>query len=225
MGDATTTGVVTIRSILDAWAQRTNQRWYVDARRNLVILPAGPSSPKWLIVPGAGVMGTSTDDRADRVFARYLDSGSGDRATASHPAATPAGGIERPADLISGRGALSSTDAADEAEAIWQRLQGKSGWTNGLTLTHGQVTTHGGVVADLAAIKAGDTMRLLGVRDPRGLSHNLDVVIGDTDYSWGDDEIQVNPVGLSASDTEAALEQISNVAVDAMTAATTQPIG
>lgn len=217
VGDANS-GLVTIQSVLDAWAQKNNSRWVVNERRELVIIPLDETTPKWLIVPGSGVLGNASEERADRVFVRYIDSATGARATASYPASTPAGGIEKPKDLTD-RGAMSSTQALAEATAIWNELAGRNGFTNGWTLTSGQVTTVGGATADLALIKAGDTVAALGLPDARGIAHNTLVVLGDTDYDWEDDELQANPNGLAARDTDSVLEQVGNLAVDAMAAA------
>jgi hypothetical protein len=217
-------GLVTLQSVLDAWAQENNSQWRVDRQRRLVIAPTSEATVDWFITPGSGVMGSADDERVDRVFVRYLASASGTLATASYPSTSPTGGIERPLD-ITDRGAMTSTKATSIAQAEWAKLQGRSGWTNGLTLTRGQVTTPGGVIADLFMVRAGQTVRLLGVPDPRGLAHNIDVVIGDTDYDATEDTIQINPVGRAARDQESALEQVGNLAVDAMKAATATTAG
>lgn len=217
VGDANG-GVPTVKSILDAWALKNNSRWFVNAQRQLVILPVDEATAKWLVVPGSGVLGSSSDERADRIFARYIDSTTGQRATAAYPAATPAGGDERTMDLTD-RGAMSAAAAQGIAQAKWTELQGRSGWTNGLTLANGQVTTVGGATADLALIAGGDTVCLLGVADVRGVNQNTNVVLAETAYKWEDDEGQLNPVGLAARDQEGALEQIGNLAVDALTKA------
>lgn len=208
-------GLVTLQSVLDAWAQENESGWAVDNQRHLIIRELDETTVDWLVVPGSGVLGSAAEERVDRVFVRYISSTNGKRATASYPSTTPVGGVEKPVD-ITDRGKMTSTKATSIAKGIWSDLQGHSGWTNGLTVKGGQVTTLGGIVADLALVKAGDTMRLIGVPDPRGTAHNLDVVIGDTEYDWAEDELQLNPVGLAARDDAAVLEQVGNLAVDAM---------
>lgn len=216
VGDANG-GLVSLSSILDAWALKNNSRWYVNARRQLVIDPVDETTADWLIVPGSGVLGSSSDERVDRIYARYIDSATGQRATVFYPT-TGTKRVKKPLDLTD-RGAMTSTAAQGIAQAKWTELQGRSGWTNGLTVSNGQVTTVGGGTADLALIKAGDTVCLLGVPDVRGVPHNTNVVLAETAYNWEDDEIQLNPVGLAARDQEGALEQIGNLAVDALNAA------
>lgn len=207
-------GLVTIRSVLDAWAQENASRWVVNESRQLIAAPVDETRPTWHAMPGSGVLGSAAEERVDRVFVRYLDPTTGRRATASYPATTPASGIERPVD-ITDRGAKTPAQAASIAQDIWSDLQGRSGWTNGITLARGQATTPGGTEVDLALVRAGDTLRLLGVPDVRGVAQNTDVVIGDTDYNWEDDELQANPVGLAARDDTSVLEQVGNLAVDA----------
>lgn len=215
-------GLVSLQSVLDAWAQENDSNWAVDNQRNLVVAPTDESTVDWLVMPGSGVLGSAAEERVDRIFVRYIDSTTGRRATVSHPAATPAGGVEKPVDITE-RGRMSAAKATTIAQGMWSDLQGRSGWTNGLTLKRGQVTTLGSVEADLAFIKGGDTARLLGVPDQRGVALHTDIVIGDTDYDWEEDEVQVNPDGLAARDTESVLEQVGNLAVDALAKASRSP--
>lgn len=200
-----------VARLLDARAEDVDNPigWRVDRRRVLHAVADDETDPDWFITPGAGEMGAADDERVDRMFVRFSDSGAGGAlATASYPAATPAGGIERGAD-ITGRGQVTATKAGKIAEGIWRKMNGNSGWTNGLSVNRSQVTTPGGIAANLALIKAGDAMRLLGVPDPRGLAHHVDVVIGETDYDWTAGTIQLNPVGLAARTFEAVLEEAS----------------
>lgn len=209
--DDASTDLKSVARLLDAWAEEDGHGdWRVDRRRMLRIVDNSlAAQPDWMVTPGVGELGVASDDRIDRVFIRYLDSTSGAAlTTASWPAASPAGGVER-GWYVGNRGPITPTKATNIAKGIWKKMNGESGWTNGITATRSQVTTFGGQAANLALIKAGDTMRLLGVPDPRGLGHNLDVVIGETDYDWAAGEIQLNPVGLAASSIDAIVEDIS----------------
>lgn len=205
-----TADIKSVARLLDAWAETDgNGQWRVGRDRVVRAVDDDETDPDWFITPGAGEMGAADDDRADRVFVRYSDStDSGNFHTTSWPAATPAGGIERGADVTK-RGQITPAAAAAIAKGIWGKMQGRSGWTNGLTVNRSQVSTPGGIAANLGLIKAGDAMRLLGVSDPRGLAHHVDVVIGETDYDWSAGTIQLNPVGLAARTFEAVLEQVS----------------
>lgn len=213
-GDDASSGSPSVARLLDAWAEDAdNGDWYVNRQRVVHAVTRDESEPLWYITPGAGEMGAADDERVDRVFLRFSDSTDGGALhTASYPATTPAGGIERGAS-VTNRGLITPTFAGKLAEGIWRKMNGHSGWTNGINVNRSQVTTRGGIAANLAFIKAGDAMRLLGVPDPRGLAHNLDVVIGETDYDWSAGTIQLNPVGLAARTFEAVLEETSPGAV------------
>lgn len=223
VGDDDASGLTTVQALLDAWAEANGAQWKVDARRRLVIAPsitAAEADPIWYIAPGADVLGSSAVDRVDAVFVRYIDSTSGLRQTVRYPATTPTGGIEKGYPIID-RGAMPAAEAVAVAQAIWGKLAGRSGWTNGATLSRGMVTTRGGITPDLALIEAGQGIRLLGQHDPRGIALNLDVVIGETDYDWTDDECQANPVGMAATDENALLEDALDTAHAAMARANT----
>jgi hypothetical protein len=206
--DDATNGLTYVADLLNAWADENSSGWAVTPRRQLVINGAPvEGTPKWFITPGSGVLGAADDNRVDRLFVRYTSTASGNPlATASWPTATPQGGKERGVDITS-RGPLSATRAQNIAKGIWGKLGGRSGWTNGLTVDRSQVSTPGGLPARLEFIRAGHTMRLLGVPDPRGLGHHLDVVIGDTDLDHDAGTIQLNPVGLAKRSLEDVLIQ------------------
>ncbi|UUW88407.1 hypothetical protein [Pimelobacter simplex] len=214
-----TGGLVSISSILDAAAQEAGvgTRWVVNEQRQVLMSPVDETKPTWHVIPGSGVLGSAAEERVDRIYVRYIDATTGRRATVSYPTSGPAR-MKRTAD-ITDRGLKTVAQATAIAQDEWNKLQGRSGWTNGLTLTAGQVTTPGGAIADLALVRAGDTVRLLGVPDARGLAQNTDVVLAETDYDWADDQLQANPVGRAARDENSVLEQVGNLAVDASTRA------
>lgn len=199
-----------VARLLDAWTDDDDNagQWRVGRDRVLRAVTDVETNPRWFVTPGAGEMGVADDERVDRVFVRFSDAGDGGAFhTESWPAATPTGGIERGAD-ITGRGPMTAAAAQKLAKGIWRRMQGRSGWTNGVQVDRSQITTPGGIAANLALIKAGDAMRLLGVPDPRGLDHHVDVVIGDTDYDWSAGTIQLNPVGLADRTFESVLDTV-----------------
>jgi hypothetical protein len=216
VGDASgTDGVVSLTSILDAWAKKNNSRWYVNEMRQLIIAPLDENTPKYLIVPGSGVLGSASEQRVDRIYARYIDSTTGRRTTVVYPTAGPAR-VKRPADFTKD-GAMTAADAQTRVQTLWtQNNAGRSGFTNGWTLTHGQITYLGGGLADGALVKAGETVAALGLPDTRGLAQNTLVVLGDTDYDWEDDELQANPNGLVDRDPESVLTQVGNLAAEAL---------
>ncbi|MCL2611941.1 MAG: hypothetical protein FWD95_01775 [Nocardioidaceae bacterium] len=207
--DDGSTTLTYLDQLLDAWATENNSGWAINQHRQLIITgpPAAKTMPDWFITPGTGDLGQAADNRVDRVFVRYVSTASGNPlATASYPATTPEGGKERGVNITS-RGAITAARATAIAQGLWGKLAGESGWTNGLTLDRTQVATPGGLPATLGLMRGMDTMRLLGVSDPRGLGHHLDVVIGDTDMDWDADSLQANPTGLVSRSLEDVLTQ------------------
>ena len=194
-----------VDELLNLWADEQSSQWYVHPDRRLVVRPEDETTPKWLIAPGAGVLGVADDEVTDRVALRYLDSTSGRYRTAFYPPATPAGGIERRAS-VTNRGPMSSTRATSIAQGIWTRAQaGRTGWLNGLELVEGQILTLGGRPANLAKVHTGDTARLLDTHDPRNGRGYLDFVIGEKTRRHVERKLQVNPVGL----VKATFEEIA----------------
>lgn len=196
-----------LNELLDQVAVESGQQWRVSAAGLLTRYTESEASPSWLVQPGVAEMGEADDDVTDRVFVRYFSSTASAYRTASYPATTPTGGIERRAS-VTHLGPMDATRATAIAQGIYTRMQsGRTGWTNGFEVGRQQITDLGGNPADLSLIRPGQTVRLLGMRDPRGASHSTDVVIGETVRSPAERTIQINPVGLVAATWEQVLEQ------------------
>ncbi len=194
-----------VDELLDLWAEENDSQWYVHPDRRLVARPEDETTPRWLVLPGAGVLGVADDGVTDQVALRYLDSTAGRYRTALHPATVAPGSIGRRAS-VAHRGPMSSARASTIAQGIWKKAQaGRTGWLNGLDLTEGQVLTLGGRPANLAKIHTGHTLRMLDTHDPRNGRGYLDFVIGETTRRHAERRIQINPVGLAAATWEQIL--------------------
>lgn len=194
-----------LNELLDAWASENGKQWRVSASGLLTWYVEDETAPSWLVLPGAAVMGVADDDVTDRVFLRYRSSSAGQLRTASYPAATPPGGIERRATIVD-LGAMTSTRATNIAEGIYNKLlAGRTGWSNAIEVSPEQVTDLGGNPADLTLIRAGESVRVLGARDPRGATRYIDVVIDETRYQPGERTILLQPVGMVAHTWEQVL--------------------
>jgi len=216
-------GLTTVRSVLDAWATKTGQSWHVDSRRRLIIIPAIETSINWLVAPGSGVLGVSGTERVDVVFVRYTNKTTGRRDTASYPSVSPTRPVEKPKEIFD-RGPLLPAEAVAIATGLWNEANaGRAGWTNGLKLSAGQVTNLGGREADLAFVRAGQGMALRSVPDPRGLSRNTSIVLGDVEFDWAAGELQANPKGLAAQDEQSALDSVAELAASALAKAAGSP--
>jgi hypothetical protein len=185
-GDATG-NPSTIGTILTDYAEQTGQRWGVDGERRLYMRP-DPTSPTWLASPDAAAFGVTDEDAPTRILGRY-EAGGGAYATAK--VGVP--GLDETVDLTS-RGPLTLAAAEAILSGMLQRA-GETSWVNGVTLHREQLTTRGGTPAFLASVTAGQMLRA------HGLASNvisqapwLDVVIGKTKYTAGDDMIYLEPV-------------------------------
>lgn len=210
--------LVKLRSILDAWAERNGKVWHVTPRRELIILSPSESSPRWLVTPGSGVLGTAGDQQVDVVAVRYINAATGRRDTARYPGSSPVRPNEQPKDLTK-QGAISTSAATATAQSIWNELQGRPGWVNRLELHYGQLRGMGGARADCSSARSPDTFVLRDVADVRGLSQNTSIISDEVSYNWDDDALTVGPRGLAPRDPEAALQHVGDLAVDAMAAA------
>ncbi len=193
--------------LLDAFSISVNKRWYVDTRRRWLLAP-DPTTPTAMVINDSGVLGTSEEKKAGTVYARYINP-SGTLATAQYPP----GPRQRPEVGVDWTSLGPKTAAEAEAlcEGRWSLLQGKAGWTNAIQVRTGQLLTMGGLPMPLWAFKAGQMVRLLGVRDERGLAANTDVVIGESVWRPGDDSLTLTPIGAAARDTRSIIAETGGV--------------
>lgn len=185
-----TANIVTIGQLFDDYAEQTGQRWGVDASRRVYMTP-GPGAPTWLASPDAAAFGVTDEDVATRLFGTYSLVGGG-KATAR----VGVQGLDATVDLTE-RGPI--TLAA--AEAILSGLllrRGDTSWVNGVTLHREQLTTMGGSPAFLASVTAGQILRAHGLAS-QVISQApwLDVMIGKTRYTAGDDSIYLEPINTA----------------------------
>lgn len=185
-----------VAALADAVTAEQLKRWYVDPWRAVRAAP-DPTTPTAMLLPDNGVLGVAAEKQVGTVFGRYLDSTTGTYKTASY-------GSGRPAKAASwiGLGPMSAARATELCAGAWKPLQAQTGWTNGLTIQQGELMTMGGVDMPLWMFNAGPSgmLRLLGVRDPRGLNANTDIVIAKSIWRPGDKTLQVDPVGKVARD-------------------------
>lgn len=202
-----TQDVLNAVSIQSSGANSHDHQWYVTPEGLLSARVEDENSVDWLILPGAEELGVASDDRTDVVCLRYLSSASGVARTARYPATSPPGPIERKASIVH-LGPMSPTDALDRAEGMWRAcLAGRTGWTNGLLLRPGMVTSLGGQRADLSRILPGDAVRVMDQPDPRyGRSGDIQLVLDETIWRPGRMEKQINPAGLAARTWEQVME-------------------
>jgi hypothetical protein len=198
-----------IDEMLDSRTAEIDKEWMVDAQRRLI--QYDPSTTvDWIVPPGIVAMGTATDERIDRVFLTYRDSDDNDhRRLVSYPATTPISGVEARA-AVDRKHPITQAKADSYAETIYKRVNGgKDGWTNGVTLSPGQLLTPGGQYANPSHVRGNHKVRLLGIPDPR------DGVAGDTTFhidtvAWDvtAQSLQLNPIGLADRSFESIARRV-----------------
>lgn len=217
---ASTVDLNRVDALLNAWSEEAGKRWAVFADR-IVIATADPTTPKWVLSPGIGVMGVADDEYATHVTARYVSSVTADgvpngwaqvtvpEPPAPSPAADRYGRREFPLDLTPLM-LLTAARAKSLAQGRLDQASARMGWTSPIEATADELTTMGGVPARLSQIQAGDMLRINGILDADGnlrIGASVDVVLGEVRYADGAQSIYLAPVGLvprSLSDVLAA---------------------
>lgn len=208
--------VVTIQELLDTASAGTSgsDRWYVDDGGYLYIVDAvaDDAPPDWFVPAGVAQMGVADDQRIDRVLLTFPSSTTtpqGKRRLASYPATTPNGGVEWVGNVQ--RGMVAPSKAAAWAEAIYKKARsGMDGWTNGLTLSPGQLLTPGGQPAHFGHVRGGHKVRVLGTPDPRsGITlPYIDFWIDTAEWRPGERILQLNPEGMVERNLEAIMRRV-----------------
>lgn len=186
---------INLDELLDSWAEGAGLRWYVDPFGN-VRAAVDPTTPMWQVPSAVAGRGLTLDQSEyyGRIYGRYLI-GTGSWTFAVAGTSPP----EKVIDLTE-LGVITSTRANAEVQNRYLLSGARRGWADGLNLSRGQITTMGGTPAPLSMIQAGQMIRLQGVIDPSRdtrITSYVDVVIGESIYTEGEDQIQLKPVGLA----------------------------
>lgn len=183
---------ITLAELLDQHALATGWRWGVDPDGALY-LRADPTLPDWLAAPDTTAFGRTEEGTATILYARYVDS----TTLVNETAIRGSNGVEAIVDLTS-RGKMSLTDAHAILDAALKRDYAQVHWTNGVTLNSSQIQTAGGTDAYLPTVRAGQMMRAHGLNYAAQVQAPwVDVVIGKTRYTEGEDSIYVEPVNTA----------------------------
>lgn len=99
-----------------------------------------------------------------------------------------------------GLGAMDNVRALRLATKLLEQVKGRFILTGGFTLQPDSgFTSIGGGTADIAFVRAGEMVRLTGLRTDQGnLMDSSDVIIGKTEWSWsadGQESQQITPMG------------------------------
>ena len=198
-----------VGALLDAWSLEAGAKWAVGPDRRVGI-GVDPTAPAWHVMPDSGVLGVADEEYVSAVFGRYQTEAGAYDTVSVFSATQPAGSRESGIDLT-GKGRLTTARAQATVQGILDQMGARTGWTNGVTVTSGQITSPGGTPANLALVRAGQMVRLQALRDQRGLSASTDIVVGESIWKPTDDLITLNPVGLAARDLSSIVERAGAV--------------
>jgi hypothetical protein len=202
----------TVTALLNAYADRQSRRVVVDAQ-GVLTLASDPTTPTWHLTPGAASLGMADDEYASDVFVRWKDQDNGDALTTTVASDVQArdrwGRREYPVDLTA-LGPIKAGRAAGVAEGILTKGKAKPSWTNGLEVSPYELTSTGGVPADLSTVQAGDMVRIHGLFDDSQSFEArpyLDLVLGQVQYTDGAETVALTPLNVAARTLEAITRQ------------------
>jgi hypothetical protein len=217
VGTNSTDGLNSMATVFDAVATEAGKRWGVFAD-GFVTMAADPTIPTWRIAPGLIDFGFDDTTFATQLVVRYLDSGTSTYTTLTvtdTEAADRFGLIEEPIDLTP-YGALSAARATAKADGILALGRSRLGWSNTVDVGPYQLTTLGGIPADLSMVQAGQSVRV-PMWDEMSAQPYRDLVLGQVDHRAGSQTVTIAPVDTTP-------KTLAEVTADLMRRARRKPI-
>lgn len=180
--------------LLDQYAEQLGMRWRQDTNASIFI-GVDPTVPTYLATPGAAVFGETDESSANHLIGRYFDGAANATTLRWLPDVVVARAEFR--DLTD-RETLTLAQANAILDAELAANASRPSWINGVTLHREQLTTPGGTPAFLSGVMAGTMIRAHGLMAEGVLQAPwLDVVIGKTRYTAGEDSIYIEPVNTA----------------------------
>lgn len=203
-----TEGLQTVSALLDAWANEAGESWGVDVDGRVFHAPDS-STPGWHISPIAGPNGTAEEEYASHVVGRYLRTSDSTYQTVWATGGEPFGRAEALVDLTV-HGPMTTSRAQAYVDKILVKGRARLGWTDAIELDRYEITTPGGVPADLRFVRAGQVARQFGVIDPdTGRITHKSFVIGEAKFREGSGLISIAPAKKSVSNLAEAIERVT----------------
>ena len=212
-----TDGLNVMSAILEEVATEDGKRWGVFAD-GIVTMAADSTTPTWRLAPGVIDLGYDDTTFATQLLVRYFDSGTSDyeTITVTDTAAEALLGLREEAVDITGVGPLTSTRATAKANGILTLGRSRLGWANSVEVGPYELTTMGGIPADLSMVQAGQSVRV-PVWDEFAALPYRDLVLGEVTYTAGSGTVTLAPV-----DTEP--QTLADVTEAIMRRARKQPV-
>lgn len=189
-GDSTSPQMV--GQLFDEFAAQQGKRWGQGPNATPYV-EADPTTPTWLAIPEAAAFGSTDESSPTYLVGAFFDGTNTPKTVRAKAGATVARTEFR--DLTD-RGVLTLAQANAILDA--ELVATGPGWVNGVTLGREQLTTMGGAPAYLPAVRARTMMRAHGlIADGVIQAPWLDVVIGKTRYTAGQDSIYLEPANTA----------------------------
>lgn len=198
-----------VADLLGAWAISEGVACQVDPFGFLSYAPL-PTSPTYLVTPGAAILGVADDDYVTDLYATYAPKPGRVARVEAHDGSQGVGRVEKYIDLR-GAGFMTSTRATAILNSLLARGRARTGWTNGLTVTYGQVFNLGHQPVEMSEIRGGQMVRLLGLYDERGRSAWTDIVLEETVWNVAEGTVELKPLGLADRDFASIVESVGGV--------------
>lgn len=208
--DVTSTGEnespLTLADLLDAYVAERGTNWLVAPGWGCYTY-SDPTKPTWSVTPGAGVLGVADDDYWTNLVGRYLTTTGAYADVYSAEANPRVGRRERGVDMTR-LGRMSAPRAQAALDAMLAKGLARTGWTNGVEVTRGQLTTMGGTPVAPSSVRGGHMVHLAGLVDERGVTQFTNIVVDEAVWNVAEDKVQINPVGLAARDLSSVIESM-----------------
>jgi hypothetical protein len=205
-----------VRDVVTRAAKLAGKRAVVDQFGGLSLV-SDPTSPVWLLGGVSNFLGSADDEFVTRMLGYYVSGVDGTTGEPSDWAMVIAQDsnaedkfgavVERTVDLTA-LGLLTEGEAQAHIAGRFALVGGRMGWTSGFAVTRSWLSRMNGAPGDPAAVRAGDMIRLAGVRDFRTTAANraaADIVVGEAKYVADEDVCHVTPLGYVPRDFSSAL--------------------
>lgn len=178
--------------LLDKSMAGLGLRWWVD-EFGAVRAGADPTEPTFYVPRAAAGYGLTLVD--DTYYTRLI----GSYTSSTGPATETVGSGSREATVdLTPMGEITALEAVAQLQSRLDQSGARYGFAESLNLGYGQLTTPGGTLVPLSMPRAGQMIRLEGVRNPDTGASFYDIVVGRSVYKDGDATVQLSPVGLAA---------------------------
>lgn len=193
----------TVSALLNRYCQISGMWWYIDAQGFLRIVSTSASGRTWALSPSVPNPETADESFASRWFVRRVDGvntdGQPNAWDANDAQDTTAPMVREEAMDLEQLGYIDAAAGDAAATALLNASKSRSGFTEGVSVTHGQITTRGGTPPELWAVSFGDTVQqpnwITASGAAASFGQNAEWVVGGTRWKQGE-PLQITPIGL-----------------------------